>query len=261
VSRLLASVFAALALAAGCDRYRALRRSAAVEHSCSQDRVRVLDSDGNFDGRTVRVSVCGQRRIYREVAGVWLDTTNMTASGSPQRPPERQAWSDDQLRSFVAATRAAVLECTGGQPTEVVLTVDAGGRAGLFTFDSDDPVRRRCLVAALSSFTLSGIAGQRRFSYRYAPPTAGGETPAAADERADFGATVRSRIDARATAVLACVGGDAAAIEAIWDAGGSVRFSVRGTDDAAVNECVASAIGAVAVGSGAAGRLVHAVAR
>lgn len=61
------------------------------------------------------------------------------------------------------------------------------------------------------------------------------------------------------TQILACTGGPAA-IVAEWIEG-PVRISVQGRSDAAVAQCVASAIGTIEVPAGTPpGRLIHPIA-
>ncbi len=77
-----------------------------------------------------------------------------------------------------------------------------------------------------------------------------------------FAVSVRARITERASTVLACLGTDAAAIEARWEPGQRVTMAVRGDVDAALAACVSSAIGPItAPPTVAAGTLVHGVAR
>lgn len=74
-----------------------------------------------------------------------------------------------------------------------------------------------------------------------------------------FARTIRSRIDATRSNVLACTGGPTAVV-AEWSVG-QVRISVRGETDVAVAQCVASAIGTIDVPRGTVqGRLIHPVA-
>lgn len=76
-----------------------------------------------------------------------------------------------------------------------------------------------------------------------------------------FAASVRARIAQHAVAILVCSGGPVA-VEAHWDPSRSttVALNVRGVNDAAVAECIGTAIGSIAVPSNVSpGRVVHAV--
>ncbi len=83
--------------------------------------------------------------------------------------------------------------------------------------------------------------------------------PAQPAQDGAFHRFVRTRMDWYQTQILACTGGPAA-IVAEWIEG-PVRISVHGQSDAAVAQCVASAIGTIDVPAGTPpGRLIHPIA-
>lgn len=75
---------------------------------------------------------------------------------------------------------------------------------------------------------------------------------------------VREHLDARRTAILACVGTDSAAVTARWSTDGAVSVSIDGAT-ANVVGCVRAAVGelrfAPGTGAGTAGELLHPVTR
>ena len=82
--------FAALALTiqgCGYSWQAELRRHAALQHGCPEDRIVVLADNGSRLGRQARVEVCGEERLYENVnAGAsyeWRDITGGDEDDAP----------------------------------------------------------------------------------------------------------------------------------------------------------------------------------
>jgi hypothetical protein len=89
----------------------------------------------------------------------------------------------------------------------------------------------------------------------------GGEEGVASLSSQSPSSTIRRRLQENAGAIRACAGtSEALAVEAEWDSSGQVELRLRGSDDAAVHECLNSIFGVWTVDVPEAGRLIHAIA-
>jgi len=92
--------------------------------------------------------------------------------------------------------------------------------------------------------------------------SSGAETQRPATETLAYSDTVRARIAAASTSILACTGVDSTAVEAQWSSSGAVAFRIPGQSDPAIDGCIGAAIGVVEVPSGVTpDRLLHPIAR
>ena len=71
---------------AGCYDWRAaVVQQASFDHSCPPQNVQIIADNGDNMARAVRVDVCGNERLYRDLGGtrmyLWQDTTEMTTGG------------------------------------------------------------------------------------------------------------------------------------------------------------------------------------
>lgn len=284
--RTLAAAIGFGALIAGCvyDWRREVARTAAFEHECTRERVRIVSDDGNPMARAVQLDVCGERRVYRDLGGrsayVWVDTTTSLAtdSGGERRAertadtPRRRAptlapWSDDDIGGFLRAVNDGVVQCMSGAELSARLTLSRAGLVTDFTDQSPTPTAPQlsCIRRVFADHPLTGDGDARRVSVRFfiAEEPAPDDVPfVVSPSSPSFAEMVRARLTDRSGAILACIGADDAAVQVTWDAAGLVTFAVRGESDAAVVDCVTTAAGAMHPPSGTpAGRLIHPFSR
>ncbi len=108
-------------------------------------------------------------------------------------------------------------------------------------------------------FEPSGSERHERADLGMPPPE---PSPVGASPDPALAARLRARIDERAPAILACVGGDAAAVSLRWAASGAVTLGIRGERDQAVIDCARAAAGPLEVAAGTQpGTLLHALTR
>jgi hypothetical protein len=213
-------------LVVGCDWRGMVSDTAARDHGCPRDQVRVLSDNGDAMARQVELDVCGSRRIYRDIGGrnryLFVDTTTLTTGGEGERTvrPSGRAGSEEEREAALTA------RIEGSRERE----------------DGRRHARERARERERSA------ADARR------------EGPAVVRSETAFDRTIRGRIDAARPGILACTGGTTA-ILARWVATDiTVTLTARDADDA-THGCVRAAIGDIYVDpSQPDGEVLHPVA-
>lgn len=266
-------------LVSGCYNWRAeVVRTAGFEHGCPPERVRILGDDGNEMARSVRLNICGEERLYRDVGGarmyLWMDATATTSEGtrmpatSPGLPASVTArtgpWSDAAVLALLRQIHEPVLACTGGVSIELQVTITARGTTADVTGVAElEAGARACVLDVVANAAVSGEGTQRRVRLRI-DPGAADAIASAGGEAVNPSIEIRGRLDAVSARVLACLGEEAIAVQAEWTAGETlVRTTLTRVYDAAAVACAEASIGEIRLADAPAesGRIVHAMAR
>lgn len=265
----------------GCVGPRAhLEDVASRQHGCPRDRTHVTSSAGHW---TYWVDVCGRRRLYSMQEGRVEDITSSVgggSSGGASFAPDRRSssgfgsprWTRHELNGFVETSARAVDACFPDGHGVIRVSVSIGGDGAvdyarpLGDMPADD---RECVTSAVMDArmgpTHEASATTSLLEYPAAgpptaPPPAGLDAPAPGTDEAGL----RHRIDVAGPAVLACVGGDSAAVELTISPAGEVVAGLRGDLSGGPEEgCVRAAIGAISMSPppGVELVIVHAVVR
>ena len=76
-----------VSILSGCYHWQTeVTKQASFDHNCPVENVRILGDNGDNIARAVRLDVCGNRRMYRDIGGdqiyLWQDMTETTSGGS-----------------------------------------------------------------------------------------------------------------------------------------------------------------------------------
>lgn len=259
-----------------------VRRTAAFEHGCEIDRVEILGDDGDIVSRSVRLNICGQVRLYRDIGGaysvVWMDATSTVGGdlgsdappAEPEPPPPPPQWSSEAVLGVLRQIHGPILECTGGAELQIWVTLNRSGLlsnvSGINHLAEDV---RACVIEAVGRAAAPGDGSPRRVTLRISPGAT--ESPAHVDASATAGAasppseeSIRTHLDEVSTRVLACLSADSIVVEVTWSArDDDAHASFRGVTDADAIECAEAAVGRLALSPPPSddGRLIHALAR
>ncbi|MEM1415770.1 MAG: hypothetical protein AAGH15_12760 [Myxococcota bacterium] len=248
---------------------------------CSPDDIRISNQVRQSDGQLTWDARCRGRLFHCNAADCNPDVADAASPTVASGPPP--TWGPRFVARHYRQLTPQLGRCLDATaPNEIVFVIeyDQSGRPKDGRFVTPLPeAQRSCIVNAIGQAPLSGYVRSPSTYVRVTltpedararivstlPPrqapvrpaaTAGGEVPAPAPLADE--ATLRSTLDARSTAFLACNGGNPLAVRAAWDAEGEVTLNIDGASDEVIG-CVRASAGPLLMAPGAGGSILHAV--